>query len=84
MIRVALFCTLLLLIVSCSSPVQVKQVVIRPPAHLLAPCERSAYTGKTWGDLANYTVKVKKERDICSQRLENIKIWHDTLTSRSR
>lgn len=66
---------LTLLLSSCSSRHTVKTVYAYPPQAYLVVCEKSTFTGSTYGDALSYLVKVKAERDICASQIDGIREW---------
>ncbi len=70
--------TLLLLttlLSSCVSPEP--QVCSCPqiPAILTAHLDKSSFKGKTYGDVTEYAVILKRERDMCLNRIDKIREW---------
>ncbi|HGO5823372.1 TPA: lytic transglycosylase [Mannheimia haemolytica] len=39
------------------------------------PCERTEFSGKTYGDTVEYLVKVMGERDLCANQIDSIREW---------
>lgn len=69
---------LVLLLTSCASK-PVAQVCPQIPAALLAHLDKTGFNGKTYGDVSKYAVILKRERDICLHRVEQIRRWHDEM-----
>ncbi|MFK5239445.1 lytic transglycosylase [Glaesserella parasuis] len=38
-------------------------------------CERSEFSGTTYGDAIEYLVKVMGERDLCASQIDSIREW---------
>ncbi|HDR1409381.1 TPA: hypothetical protein QB225_002041 [Pasteurella multocida] len=65
---------LALLLSSCASK-PVAQVCPHIPAALLAHLDKTGFTGQTYGDVAKYAVILKRERDVCLNRVDKIREW---------
>ncbi|ARB76491.1 Rz1-like lysis system protein LysC [Pasteurella multocida] len=65
---------LILLLTSCASK-PVVQVCPHIPSALLAHLDKTAFTGQTYGDVAKYAVILKRERDVCLNRVDKIREW---------
>lgn len=66
---------LAMLLSSCAS----KPVVVscsQLPAALTAHLDKTQFAGETYGDIAQYSVILKRERDMCLNRIEKIREWH--------
>ncbi|OIT23087.1 hypothetical protein BLL93_12815 [Glaesserella parasuis] len=48
-----------------------------PPQAFLVQCERSKFSGTTYGDAIEYLVKVMGERDLCAGQVERIREWQE-------
>ncbi|MFK5216596.1 hypothetical protein F9874_08080 [Glaesserella parasuis] len=48
-----------------------------PPQAFLVQCERSEFSGTTYGDAIEYLVKVMGERDLCAGQVERIREWKE-------
>ncbi|WP_423972814.1 Rz1-like lysis system protein LysC, partial [Glaesserella parasuis] len=46
-----------------------------PPQAFLMQCERSEFSGTTYGDAIEYLVKVMGERDLCAGQIDSIREW---------
>ncbi len=64
---------LTVLLSSCSS--QVKTQYLFPPQAYTIPCERSDFSGKTYGDAIEHLIKVISERDLCASQIDSIREW---------
>ncbi|HJF74555.1 MAG TPA: hypothetical protein K8W15_10320 [Gallibacterium anatis] len=63
-----------LLLSSCSSePVQCACSPV-PPAYLTY-LDKTHFKGQSYGDVAQYAVILKRERDICLNRIDRIREW---------
>lgn len=65
---------LVLLLTSCASK-PVVQVCPNIPAALLAHLDKTSFTGQTYGDVSKYAVILKRERDVCLNRIDKIREW---------
>ncbi|HII3736268.1 Rz1-like lysis system protein LysC [Pasteurella multocida] len=65
---------LVLLLTSCASK-PVVQVCPHIPAALLAHLDKTGFTGQTYGEVAKYAVILKRERDVCLNRIDKIREW---------
>ncbi|MDG6333770.1 Rz1-like lysis system protein LysC [Glaesserella parasuis] len=48
-----------------------------PPQAFLMQCERSEFSGTTYGDAIEYLVKVMGERDLCAGQIDSIREWYN-------
>ena len=65
---------LVLLLSSCTTnPVQCACSPI-PPAYLTY-LDKSTFKGQTYGDVTKHAVILKRERDICLNRIDRIREW---------
>ncbi|MDP0461945.1 hypothetical protein Q7Y60_11675 [Glaesserella parasuis] len=48
-----------------------------PPQAFLVQCERSEFSGTTYGDAIEYLVKVMGERDLCAGQIDSIREWYN-------
>ncbi|MXN88587.1 Rz1-like lysis system protein LysC [Pasteurella canis] len=71
---VTLLALLVLLLSSCASK-PVAQVCPAIPAALLAHLDKTGFTGQTYGDVSKYAVILKRERDVCLNRIDKIREW---------
>lgn len=46
-----------------------------PPQAYLTPCERTAFSGTTYGDAIEHLIKVISERDLCASQIDSIREW---------
>ncbi|HHT7871404.1 Rz1-like lysis system protein LysC [Pasteurella multocida] len=65
---------LVLLLTSCASK-PVAQVCPSIPAALLAHLDKTGFNGNTYGDVSKYAVILKRERDVCLNRVDKIREW---------
>ncbi|WP_424411201.1 Rz1-like lysis system protein LysC [Pasteurella sp. PK-2025] len=65
---------LAVLLISCVSK-PVVQVCPQIPAALLAHLDKTGFTGQTYGDVSKYSVILKRERDVCLNRVDKIREW---------
>ncbi|WP_424407423.1 Rz1-like lysis system protein LysC [Pasteurella sp. PK-2025] len=74
----ALVLTVLLLLVlllsSCVSK-PVVQACPQIPVALLAHLDKTGFTGQTYGDVSRYSIVLKRERDVCLNRIDKIREW---------
>ncbi|WP_437125210.1 Rz1-like lysis system protein LysC [Gallibacterium salpingitidis] len=61
------------LLIGCAQKTKIEY--ISPPQIYLISCDRSEFTGSTYGDAIIYLRQVIKERDICASRLDGIINW---------
>ncbi|WP_425248750.1 Rz1-like lysis system protein LysC [Chelonobacter oris] len=66
---------LTVLLSGCSSQPVVKTEYLFPPSIYLVPCERTPFTGTTYGDAIQYLRKVQYERDVCASKVEGVISW---------
>lgn len=45
-----------------------------PPAYV-AHLDKTGFNGNTYGDITQYSVILKRERDMCLNRLDKIREW---------
>ncbi|HDR1123390.1 TPA: lytic protein Rz1 [Pasteurella multocida] len=45
------------------------------PAALLAHLDKTGFNGNTYGDVSKYAVILKRERDVCLNRIDKIREW---------
>lgn len=65
---------LTMLLSSCSSDPQIVTCPSVPPV-LLGHLDRTAFAGNTYGDVTQYAVILKRERDVCLNRVDKIREW---------
>ena len=65
---------LTVLLTSCASK---PQIITYPtiPAAYLAHLDKTSFSGSTYGDIAQYAVILKRERDVCLNRIDKIREW---------
>ncbi|WP_272465457.1 hypothetical protein [Pasteurella multocida] len=71
---VTLLALLVLLLSSCASK-PVAQVCPSIPVALLAHLDKTGFNGNTYGDVSKYAVILKRERDVCLNRIDKIREW---------
>ena len=59
----------------CTSRTATSTEYLLPPAAYLVPCERSEFSGKTYGEAVEYLIKVMGERDLCAGQVDSIREW---------
>lgn len=66
---------LTVLLTSCASK---PQIITYPtiPAAYLAHLDKTSFSGATYGEVAQYAVILKRERDVCLNRIDKIREWH--------
>ncbi|MDA3979845.1 lytic protein Rz1 [Gallibacterium sp. AGMB14963] len=42
---------------------------------LIGYLDKTSFNGRTYGDVAQYAVILKRERDICLNRIDRIREW---------
>lgn len=65
---------LMLLLSSCGSssmPAHCPQL----PAAFTAHLDKTGFKGKSYGEVAEYAVILKRERDMCLNRIDKIREW---------
>ncbi|MGY4848512.1 Rz1-like lysis system protein LysC [Pasteurella multocida] len=67
--------TLLAVLLSSCASKPVVQVYPQIPAALLAHLDKTGFTGQTYGDVSKYAVILKRERDVCLNRIDKIREW---------
>ncbi|HHT7889640.1 Rz1-like lysis system protein LysC [Pasteurella multocida] len=65
---------LAVLLSSCASKL-VAQTCPHIPSALLAHLDKTGFTGQTYGDVSKYSVILKRERDVCLNRVDKIREW---------
>ena len=61
----------------CTQKVVTKTNYVYPPAAYLVQCERSEFSGTTYGDAIEYLIKVMGERDLCASQIDSIREWKE-------
>ncbi|HDR0614202.1 TPA: hypothetical protein QB626_002200 [Pasteurella multocida] len=67
--------TLLAALLSSCASKPVVQVCPSIPAALLAHLDKTGFSGNTYGDVSKYAVILKRERDVCLNRIDKIREW---------
>ncbi len=65
---------LAVLLSSCGSK-PVIQACPQIPVALLSHLDKTGFTGQTYGDVSKYSVILKRERDVCLNRVDKIREW---------
>ena len=79
--RAALLLCLVLLLMSLSGcTARTKIEYLYPPQAFLVQCERSEFSGTTYGDAIEYLVKVMGERDLCAGQIDSIREWQTEVS----
>ncbi|BBF11083.1 Rz1-like lysis system protein LysC [Haemophilus influenzae] len=67
----------LLLLACLTSCANKPQIITYPtiPAAYLAHLDKTSFSGSTYGDVAQYAVILKRERDVCLNRIDKIREW---------
>lgn len=63
-----------MLLSSCASKPQATDCPTLPPAYV-AHLDKTGFSGSTYGDITQYSVILKRERDVCLNRLDKIREW---------
>ncbi|QIA76163.1 lytic protein Rz1 [Rodentibacter caecimuris] len=45
------------------------------PTAFISHLDKSSFNGSTYGDVTQYAVILKRERDICLNRIDKIREW---------
>ncbi|HII3689302.1 TPA: Rz1-like lysis system protein LysC [Pasteurella multocida] len=67
--------TLLAALLSSCASKPVIQACPQIPAALLAHLDKTGFNGNTYGDVSKYAVILKRERDVCLNRIDKIREW---------
>lgn len=65
---------LVMLLSSCAGKPQATGCPVLPPAYV-AHLDKTGFNGNTYGDITQYSVILKRERDVCLNRLDKIREW---------
>ena len=65
---------LAVLLSSCASEPETK-ACSQLPAALTAHLDKTPFSGRTYGDVIQYAVILKRERDMCLNRIDKIREW---------
>lgn len=65
---------LTVLLTSCASNPQVVHCPVLPVAYI-AHLDKTSFNGRTYGDVTQYAVILKRERDMCLHRIDKIREW---------
>ena len=72
---------LILLLSSCANKSQTTSCPTLPAAYL-SHLDKTAFNGATYGDVAQYAVILKRERDMCLNRIDKIREWQTEKLSK--
>lgn len=61
------------LLSSCTTKPSVQYLF--PPQAYTVPCERTQFSGNTYGDAVEHLLKVMSERDFCASQIDRIREW---------
>lgn len=65
---------LIILLSSCASKPTVSVHPMLPSAYI-SHLDKTPFNGTTYGDVAQYAVILKHERDVCLNRIDKIREW---------
>ena len=65
---------LVMLLSSCASKPQATGCPVLPPAYM-AQLDKTGFSDSTSGDITQYSVILKRERDMCLNRIDKIREW---------
>ncbi|SUT93681.1 Uncharacterised protein [[Actinobacillus] rossii] len=65
---------LAMLLSSCASKPEVAACP-QFPAAFTAHLDKTPFSGRTYGDVTQYAVILKRERDMCLNRIDKIREW---------
>lgn len=54
-------------------------VYLSPPQAYLVPCEKSVFSGGTYGDAVDFLLVVIAERDLCASQVEKMREWQSQV-----
>ncbi|WP_244149496.1 lytic protein Rz1 [Rodentibacter genomosp. 2] len=66
---------LALLSTSCAKNEPVTTACPILPAAFISHLDKTQFNGRTYGDVTQYAVILKRERDICLNRIDKIREW---------
>ncbi|WP_241761998.1 Rz1-like lysis system protein LysC [Mannheimia granulomatis] len=66
---------LAVLLSSCVSNEPQVKACSQLPAVLTAHLDKTPFSGRTYGDVIQYAVILKRERDMCLNRIDKIREW---------
>ena len=73
---------LIALLTSCANKPPVVATCSKVPVAYLSHLDKTVFAGETYGDIAQYSVILKRERDMCLNRIEKIREWHTEKLSK--
>ncbi len=66
---------LALLLSSCVKTEPVTTACPILPAAFISHLDKTPFSGRTYGDVTQYAVILKRERDVCLNRIDKIREW---------
>lgn len=72
---------LVMLLSSCAGKPQATGCPVLPYAYV-AHLDKTQFIGETYGDVAQYAVILKRERDMCLNRIDKIREWQTEKLSK--
>ncbi|SUU35996.1 Uncharacterised protein [Actinobacillus seminis] len=66
---------LTVLLSSCVSNEPEVKACPQLPVVLIANLDKTPFNGRTYGDVTQYAVILKRERDMCLNRIDKIREW---------
>ena len=73
---------LLALLTSCANKAPQVVTCQRLPVAYLSHLDKTQFAGETYGDIAQYSVILKRERDMCLSRIDKIREWQTEKLSK--
>lgn len=73
---------LIALLTSCANKPPVATTCSKVPVAYLSHLDKTVFAGETYGDIAQYSVILKRERDMCLNRIEKIREWQTEKLSK--
>ena len=73
---------LIALLTSCANKSPVVTTCSKVPVAYLSHLDKTVFAGETYGDIAQYSVILKRERDMCLNRIEKIREWQTEKLSK--
>lgn len=66
---------LAVLLSSCAKNEPITAACPTLPAAFIAHLDKTPFSGSTYGDVTQYAVILKRERDMCLNRVDKIREW---------
>ncbi|WP_256856082.1 Rz1-like lysis system protein LysC [Rodentibacter ratti] len=66
---------LAVLLSSCAKNEPITTACPTLPAAFIAHLDKTPFSGSTYGDVTQYAVILKRERDMCLNRVDKIREW---------